>query len=222
MTDLFVYLPTSEAGSGVWTDGYDNQSSDGTCDGFYNVAVGTCEIFVALPSSSNIKTPEPTSTPAPTYPPTRTAPPTKIPSMQPSTTPTLPVPTSNPTGTDTPTRVEDTLCSSEPDLADCIEVNTFSEFKAAIEESNRVVFCGGFKLRKPENENLVISSDSEIRCQKLCTVYGGRGTHMRISGEDPQVHIHNIKYMQSDASAVIIQTSTSRSTTTFCGCQFWK
>jgi hypothetical protein len=129
----------------------------------------------------------------------------------------------NPDATIAPTGVADTLCSmgTAARAFFCTDVETFEDLKAAIEGSDDVVLCGGFRLRKPDEEILEISDDIEIRCYKLCTVYG-RGTHMKITGEDTQVRIHKMKFMNSDESAIQILTSSPQSTTTFCGCQFWK
>jgi hypothetical protein len=121
-----------------------------------------------------------------------------------------------------PTGVEETLCSIDSVDTDCINVRTWRDFeKAILGAEGRVVFCGRFRIRKPTREMLVVSTDIEIQCNSLCTIYG-RGTQMRVEGEATQVKVHNVKFSNSDASAVQVHTSSTRATTTFCGCEFMK
>ena len=153
----------------------------------------SCELFVASPSPAPVVTRSPTLSPAPTV----------------TIAPTSP-----------PTTVAEKLCSSMDADEECIEIVTFSDFKQAIEGASRAVFCGDFRVQKPDAELLILTSDIQIVCQKLCTI-SGRGMHILISGESTQAELQQVKFMDSDESAVQIATSSTKSKITFCGCQFW-
>jgi hypothetical protein len=122
-----------------------------------------------------------------------------------------------------PTSYSDGLCAIEEDDLPCIEVDTFAEMQAAISVSSSVTFCGGFSLSKPRDEELELSDDHDIRCISTCTL-SGDGTHVRVTGSDSQVRVHNMKFMLSDSSAVRIMTSgaNTTATTTLCNTQFWR
>lgn len=184
----------------TWVDGSDNESR-GKCDGVYNLRESLCESYTS--SRIDLTSPLPTG-PSPS-------------TMAPTKTPTLGV-------TDSPTSIENALCTFEPAKTDCVEVSTYTDFKAAIlffPDETQIVFCGGFRFRKPDTDTLNISRNLDIRCEKLCTIFG-RGTHMMVTGEETQVRIHNFKLSNSDDSAIQVLTRSPMSTTTICGVQFWR
>jgi hypothetical protein len=152
-----------------------------------------CEDFVAAPALAPVETGNPTISAAPTV------------SLVPTTSPTT---------------VAKQLCSSTLMDEECVQVTTFADFKKAIHGVSRIVFCGDFRVRKPDLERLVVASNIKIICKKLCTIYG-RGNHLLVTGEFVQAELQKVKFMNSDESAVQIETGSSQSTITFCGCQFW-
>mmetsp|Transcript_18055 Transcript_18055/g.50178 ORF Transcript_18055/g.50178 Transcript_18055/m.50178 type:complete len:722 (+) Transcript_18055:3-2168(+) len=106
----------------------------------------------------------------------------------------------------------------------CVEVETFKDFKMAIEMAMEsgdkdVVFCGGFSIEKMEREPIQIDRDIDIRCIDTCS-FSGIGPFAKVSGVSKN-RLQNIKFLNSqDSSAVIITTTSAASKTTFCRTEF--
>lgn len=211
------------SGTGSWIDGTGNTSSDEPCSGFFNIDDSVCEDFIHVSAAPSESTPGPTSSTSPTTSPSSSLSPSVQPTPGPTNSPTSShVPTSAPTGSPAPTSVADTLCTFDAPDEPCMEVSNYNEFKAAIEGSDKVYFCGGFRIRKPSVEPIVISSSTEIRCRTLCSIYG-KGTHFQIhGGEDTHVRMQGLKLMSSDNTAVQVMPGAVEAATTFCQCQFWE
>jgi hypothetical protein len=107
-----------------------------------------------------------------------------------------------------------------PEGGDCLDAQSFEDFKIAIESaSNDVTFCGGFKFRKTEVEPINISRDIDIRCQGQCSFYGV-GPFLNIGGVS-KIRLQNLKFENSrESSAVIVSTVTAAAQTTFCDTEF--
>jgi len=159
------------------------------------------------------------ATTTPTMVPTRVA--TAEPSQKPIVTTVKP--TGPPTTTD---GIFGTIVSNKcsfrafPEGSECLDVQSFEDFKAAIESaSNDVTFCGGFKFRKTEVEPVHISSDIDIRCQGQCSFHGV-GPFLNIGGVS-KIRLQNLKFANSrESSAVIVSTVTAAAQTTFCDTEF--
>ena len=186
-----------EPGNGVWVDGYGNGSSGESCAGIYNRDELECEEFAIDPALDMMDVAE----------------------LFPS------IPTISPAPTPAPTTAVEGLCNTDFLQEECIDISTFAEFMTAVYNemlggSTKIVFCGGFRVRRSDSQRLVIPTDMNIYCQRLCTIYG-RGTHMYFMGGNTQAEIHRIKFMNADESAVQVATSSTDASVTFCGCHFW-
>lgn len=167
-------------------------SIDGNCTGFWLLADHACQEFIGG-SLSTMSSSEAAGTISP------------LPTMSPSVA---------------PSSLAEGLCDFHEDDLPCIEVDTFTEIKEAINATSEVVFCGGFLMQKPTEDVLELSGIHDIRCIVTCTI-SGTGTHVEISGPESQVRISNMKFTLSDSSAVRIETSAN-ATTTFCQTEFWR
>jgi hypothetical protein len=151
--------------------------------------------------------------------------PIQVPTTEPSQKPIIATvkPTEPPTTTD---GIFGTIVSNKclfralPEGSQCLDVQSFEDFKVAIESgSNDVTFCGGFKFRKTELEAVHISSDIDIRCLDQCSFYGV-GPFLNIGGVS-KIRLQNMKFDNSrDSSAVIVSTVTAAAQTTFCDTEF--
>ncbi len=113
------------------------------------------------------------------------------------------------------------LCTFDPFVGECIQVGSFDEFKAAVEQGgSEVVFCGAFIIHKSDVEPFLISRDVDIRCLQKCSIFG-LAPYLEIGGALSQIRIHNMKFQNAfDASAIVISTITSLTVTTFCETEF--
>ena len=218
-----LFFINAGSGTGAWVDGTGNTSTDEPCAGFYQIAAGACQDFIDVSAAPSESSPSPTSSRSPTTSPSYSLSPSTPPSPGPSNSPTSShVPTEAPTGSPAPTSVADTFCTFDTPSEPCMEISNYNDFKAAIESSDKVYFCGDFRIRKPHVEPIIISSSKEIRCKSLCTIYGS-GRHFQIQGgEDTQIRMQGIKVMRADNGAVQVIPGEIDSTTTFCQCQFWE
>lgn len=177
------------------------------------------------PTQNPTTTPTKVQTTQPSRNPSKKA--TIAPSLKPTPPPTL-EPTIKPTiqSTPRPTSLGDIISKKCLFRAlfkgsECIDVNSFQEFKLAIESGgNDVIFCGGFNLQKAEVGAVDVSNSIDIRCIDQCSFYGF-GPFFNIGGISSKIRLENLKFVNSrDSSAVIVSTSTAAAQTTFCDTEF--
>lgn len=103
----------------------------------------------------------------------------------------------------------------------CVDVNSFEDFKTAVESAiEDVILCGGFNLQKTTEDAVDVSSSLDIRCIDQCAFYGV-GPFLDIGGIATKIRVENMKFVDSrEASAVLVNTDTKTSQTTFCDSQF--
>jgi hypothetical protein len=113
------------------------------------------------------------------------------------------------------------MCTFAPFEGECVQVETFKDFEAAIlEGGDEIVFCGGFSVQKVKESPLRITEDVDIRCLEMCTIFGV-GPLIQIGGAMSKVRFSNIKFMMTRLdSAVLVSAMTSLSQTTFCNSEF--
>lgn len=150
--------------------------------------------------------------------------PTHIPTMLPTTTPTssptlFPTPTPTYSTTTLSIDKDEEVCLLEKTSDPCIEVATFVDLVNLVSSASQIKLCGGFSLLKLSDQVLELTSSHTIHCVAQCTIYG-TGTHIKISGVDTNVAIHNMKFMLSDDSAIRVVTSSSTATTSLCSTEF--
>lgn len=119
--------------------------------------------------------------------------------------------------------LSDDVCvfNTVPDNKNCIEVQSFDEFKSVVDSGgNNIVFCGGFSISKTEPYPVNIATTVDIRCLSTCS-FSGIGPFVEVSGVLTNIRFKNIKFENSqDSSAVIVSTLSSVSQTTFCDMEF--
>jgi predicted outer membrane repeat protein len=113
------------------------------------------------------------------------------------------------------------MCKFTPFVGECIQVASFDDFKAAIDQGGpEVVFCGAFTLQKTDVTPFIISRNVDIRCLEQCALFG-TAPYLEIGGALSQIRIHNMMFQNAiSASAVWVSTFTSLSQTTFCETEF--
>ena len=180
-------------------------------------------------SPSNVATNAPTTSPSrkPTTN-TPTLSPTFDPTVKPTATPThgptvtLKPPTTMPTRSNNPGDFISNKCLFRMISAEteCVNVNSYEDFKSVIESANNeVIFCGGFNLRKTGLEAAHVSSNVDVRCIDQCSFFGV-GPFLSIGGQS-KIRIQNFKFLDSrDSSAVIVSTANAAAQTTFCDTEF--
>jgi hypothetical protein len=102
----------------------------------------------------------------------------------------------------------------------CISINSFSDFKETVENSDgTLIFCS-FTLQKPVTQIIIITKNVDMICKRSgeCRIEG-ISSHIKIVGPEALVYIQGFVFENATINAIRISSKASRPQA-LCDCKF--